>query len=151
MKRTITKYGLLALFSAAVLFLAALVLAKELSFSIQAVVGYASMFIALTFVFFGIKHFRDKENNGRITFRKAFIIGICISLFASVGFGIIDYIYTTAINPDFMTEYAAVMKEQGEEDVQMYSSTALAILMFATVLVMGFIITLLSSFILQRK
>jgi len=151
MRTTILKYGFLSLLAAAVLFLAALVLGKELSFSTQAIIGYASMFIALSFVFFGIKHFRDQENDGLITFRKAFIIGIFISLFAGMGFAIIDYIYTTFINPDFMAEYAEVMKAQDEEIVETYSNTALAMLMFTTVLALGIIVTLLSAFILQRK
>ena len=151
MRTTILKYGFLSLLSAAILFLAALVLGKELSFSTQAIIGYASMFIALTFVFFGIKHFRDHENEGLISFRKAFIIGIFISLFAGMGFAIIDYIYTTLINPDFMTEYAEAMNAQGEEVVEEYSNMALALLMFITVLVLGIIVTLLSAFILQRK
>ena len=151
MRTTILKYGFLSLLSAALLFLAALVLGKELSFSTQAIIGYASMFISLSFVFFGIKHFRDHENDGLITFRKAFIIGIFISLFAGIGFAIIDYIYTSFINPDFMTEYAEVMKAQGEEIVETYSNMALAVLMFTTVLVLGIIVTLLSAFILQRK
>jgi len=150
MKPTITKYGLLALISAAVLFLAALVLGKELSFSTQEVIGYVSIFISLSFVFFGIKHFRDKENEGRVTFGKAFTIGVLISIFAALGFASIDYLYTTVINQDFVAEYMATMKANGEE-MKDYSSSSLALFMFAIVLVIGIIVTLLSAFILQRK
>jgi len=150
MKPTIIKYGLLALLSAAVLFLAALVFGNGLSYTSQAIIGYASMFISLTFVFFGILHFRNKENEGRITFGKAFTIGILISIFSAFGFAIIDYLYTAVINPEFMTEYAAAMKAKGEE-MENYSSSSLALFMFGIVMVMGIIVTLLSAFILQRK
>lgn len=150
MKSTITKYGLLSLLTAAILFLAALVFGNGLSYTSQAIIGYASMFISLTFVFFGIKHFRDKENDGRVTFMKAFTIGILISLFSALGFAVIDYLYTAVINPEFMTEYAATMEANGEE-MENYSSSSLALFMFAIVLVMGIIVTLLSAFILQRK
>jgi len=150
MKSTITKYGLLALLSAAVLFLAALVLGKELSFSTQEVIGYVSIVISLSFVFFGILHFRNKENEGRISFGKAFTIGILISMFSALGFAFIDYLYTAVINPEFMAEYAATMKANGQE-MENYSSSSLALFMFAIVLVIGIIVTLLSAFILQRK
>ena len=151
MKRTITKFGLLALLTASVLFLAALVFGKELSFSTQEIIGYVSIFISLTFVFFGILHFREKENGGHITFGKAFTIGILISMCSALGFAIIDYLYTAVINPDFMDEYAAAMKENGQEMIESYSSSSLALFMFGIVLVIGIIVTLLSAFILQRK
>ncbi|MBL4663283.1 MAG: DUF4199 domain-containing protein [Flavobacteriaceae bacterium] len=151
MKPTITKYGLFALLTAAVLFLASLVLGNELSYKSQEIIGYTSIIISLSFVFFGIKHFRDKENGGQITFRKAFIIGIFISLFAALGFAIIDYLYTAVINPDFMAEFAANIKENGGEMTETYTSTSLALFIFSIVLVIGFIVTLLSAFILQRK
>ena len=150
MKPTITKFGLFALLSAAVLFLAALVIGKEMSYSTQEVIGYVSIVVSLSFVFFGIKHFRDKENNGHIAFRQAFAIGILISMFAALGFAMIDYLYTAVINPDFITEYAATMKANGQE-MESYSSSTFALFMFAIVLVIGIIVTLLSAFILQRK
>lgn len=151
MKTTITKYGLFALLTAGVLFLAALVLGKELSYSTQEIIGYASIFISLTFVFFGIKHFRDKENDGKVSFGKAFIIGLLISVFAALGFAAIDYLYTAVINPDFMTEFAASMEEKGEAMTESYTSASLAVFMFSIVFVIGIIVSLLSSLILQRK
>lgn len=150
MKSTLTKYGLFALLSAAVLFLAALVLGKELSYSTQEVIGYLSIIISLSFVFFGIKHFRDKENDGHITLGKAFTIGILISILAALGFAMIDFLYTAVINPKFIDEYVATMKAKGEE-MEDYSSSSLALFMFAIVFVIGIIVTLLSAFILQRK
>lgn len=150
MKPTITKFGLFALITAAILFLAALVLGKELSFSTQEVIGYLSIVISLSFVFFGILHYRNKENDGRVTFGKAFTIGILISMFAAFGFAVIDYLYTTVINPEFIDEYMATMEANGQE-MEHYSSSSLALFMFAIVLVIGIIVTLLSAFILQRK
>ena len=151
MKSTIIKYGLLALLTAAILFFAALVLGKELSFGTQEVIGCASIVISLIFVFFGILHYRDKENNGRVTFGKAFSIGILISMCSALGFAIIDYLYTAVINPDFMDDYIVAMKENGQESIESYSSSSLALFMFGIVFVIGIIVTLLSAFILQRK
>lgn len=151
MKPTVIKYGLFALISASILFLAALVLGKELSYGSQEIIGYASIVISLAFVFFGIKHYRDKESEGHITFGKAFTIGILISMFSAFGFAIIDYLYTAVINPSFIEDYMAAMKENEQEIAESYSSSSLALFMFGIVLVIGIIVTLLSAFILQRK
>ena len=152
MNSTILRYGFYSLLTAAILFLAGLLLGEDLSMNTKAIVGYASMVVSLLFVFFGIKHYRDKENNGSITFRNAFILGVAITLFAAVGFAIVDYIYTAVINPEFMTQYIAEMKANGStEEIPEYGSTFLATIMFLTVLIIGIIITILSGLILSRK
>lgn len=152
MKSSILKYGFYSLLTAAVLFLAGLLLGEDLSLNTQAIVGYASMVVSLLFVFFGIKHFRDKKNNGTISFRTAFIIGVAITLFAAIGFAIVDYIYTTVINPEFMSQYIEAMKANGStEEIPEYGSTFLALIMFLTVLIIGIIITILSGLVLTRK
>ncbi|WP_394747585.1 DUF4199 domain-containing protein [Spongiimicrobium salis] len=148
MQKTILKYGSYSLITAALLFLAALVLGKELDYTTQAALGYLSMVTCLIFVYFGIKHYRDKENNGVVSFGRALSIGLLISVFAGIGFGCIDYLYTTVINPDFMKNY---IEASGEADMPEYSSFSLAAVMFMTVFVIGFIISLISSLILQRK
>ena len=168
MKKSILRYGLYSFLTALILFLSALVFGKGLSFETQTVLGYVSIVASLTFVFFGIKHFRDKENNGVISFGKALGAGMLITLFAALGFAIIDYVYTAYINPDFIGEFTAnsianlEKTLSGEELIKakedlnnqmksMGSSSALALFMFAIVTVIGFIISLLSSLFLQRK
>lgn len=171
MKNTIVKYGIYGFITASILFLAGFLIGKQinLDFSTMAVLGYASMVLSLLFVFFGIKHFRDKVNNGKISFGKSIIIGLLISLFAAIGFGIVDYIYTTSINPNFAVEYKDYallqLNESGlaatelktkidelEASMEMMNSPiALAFIMFATVMIIGFIISLISGLILQRK
>jgi hypothetical protein len=91
-----------------------------------------------------------------------------ITLFAALGFAIIDYLYTAYINPGFIDEFTAnsianlEKTLSGEELIKakedlinqmksMGTSSALALFMFAIVTVVGFIISLLSSLFLQRK
>ena len=171
MKQTIIKYGIRSFLTASVLFLAGFLIGKqiELDFNTMAVFGYTSMVLSLIFVFFGIKHYRDHVNEGKVTLGKAIYIGLIISLFAAIGFGIVDYIYTTTINPDFAIEYKDYSLKQlnktnlSTEDLQtktealeasmgmMTNSIVMAFIMFATVMIIGFIISLISAIILQRK
>lgn len=152
MKRTVFIFGSYGLVVAFAIFLSALYFGKGLSYSAQEVLGYLSIIISLSFVFFGIKHFRDRENNGQVRFGKALLIGVLISLITALGFAIADYIYTAAINPDFFEEYRTTMQARGYEgEIPEFTSTSAAAIMFLTVALIGFIISLISALILQKK
>ena len=168
MNGTIKKYGLRALLTAAILFFIALIFGSNLSYSAQEVIGYLSMAISLIFVFFGVKQYRDQDNEGKISFGKALGMGLLISLFAAIGFAVIDFIYTMWINPDFAQDYQTAMlatmenelspeefkvkKQAFVEQMQAYDSPVLmALLMFVTVMIMGFIYSLISGLILQKR
>lgn len=168
MKNTVLKYGSYGFLIGITFFAIAFLVGENLSYSVQEIIGYTSMIASLSFIFFGIKHYRDKVNNGVVTFGKALIIGLLISIFVGIGVAIIDYIYTTVINPDFATEYleksVATMKEtlspeQFEiekakliEQMEAYGGSGfMAFIMFITVVMIGFVISLISGLILQRK
>ncbi|MEM9648550.1 MAG: DUF4199 domain-containing protein [Bacteroidota bacterium] len=168
MKKTVLRYGTYGAITICVLFLLSWFLLGDLPFSTQEVLGYASMVISLGFVFFGIKHFRDKENGGTISFKKALTIGILISLITALAFGILDVIYTEILNPDFMEAYYQatisnlrenlppeefeVQLAEIEAQKTMFSNPLFSFaLMAMTVFVIGFIISLISALILQRK
>lgn len=152
MKNIVLKYGGFGFVLSIVLFLLGLYFGKEVSYSTQEVIGYLTIIASLVFVFFGIKHYRDKENNGELSFGKGMILGFLISALTAMGIAIADLIYTTVINPDFLEEYRAAMVAQGYKgEIPDYSSGFMAFIMFMTVLIIGLIISLLSSLILQRK
>ena len=168
MQNTIIKFGLYGLLTAVVLFMLALWLGQGMDYSIQEVFGYVTMVASLSFIFFGIKHYRDKVNNGIVSFSKALIIGVLISALVGLGIAIADYIYTTVINPDFATEYleksiatmettfsgAELEQKKAELTQQMQDyggSGFMAFLMFVSVVIIGFVISLICSLILQRK
>lgn len=152
MKSTICKYGLYGLLVGLIIFLIHLTLGKDLSYSTNEILGYISIFISLSFVFFGIKHYRDNVNNGVISLGKALIIGVLISFLVAIGIGIADFIYTQFINPDWFENYYQMMRDAGKEDeiIEMSSLTA-GIFMVALVSIIGIIISLVSGLILQRK
>jgi len=168
MKKTVINYGLYGLLTGAIFFLLAILLGKDLDYATQEIIGYTTMIVSLIFVFFGILHYRNKVNNGKVSFAKAFQIGIFISLIAGLGFGIVDYLYTTVINPDFAQEYLTrniatmeatlspedvkIQKAALEQQMKDYGGSGfMALIMFASVVIIGLIISLISSLILQRK
>ncbi|WP_411029675.1 DUF4199 domain-containing protein [Spongiimicrobium sp. 3-5] len=152
MKNTVIKFGVYGFVFALLVFLSGLYFGQDVDYSWGEVIGYATMIASLSFVYFGIKHFRDKENGGTITFTKAVVIGLLISLFTAAGIALADFIYTTLINPDFFKEYTAVMRQEGYKgEIPDYGSGFMAMIMFLTVMIIGLIISLLSALILQNK
>jgi len=153
MKSTIIKYGLYGLLAGFIIFTLHLVVGiKYLDYSTNEILGYISIFLSLSFIFFGIKHYRDRVNNGVITIGKAIIIGLLISLLVGLGIAIADFIYTKFIDPSFFSNYEQQLIEQGKADeiIKMTSTTA-ALFMLVLVTIIGFIISLISGLILQRK
>jgi uncharacterized membrane protein YfcA len=169
MKTTVKKYGFYSLIIAIALFFGALYFGEGLSFKAQEVIGYTTMVVCLIPIYFGIKHYRDYENNGAVNFKEGFIVGILIALCAGIGFAATDYIFVSYFNPEFFDTYLAyqidginasnltavektkeiayakeMMKDFGTPEMG-------ALLMFATVLIFGIIISTLSTLTLQRK
>ena len=168
MKKTVIRYGLYGALTICSLFLISWYVLDDLSFTTQEVLGYASMVISLGFVYFGIKHFRDRENHGKVNFKKALTVGVLISLITAVAFGLLDVLFTEVLNPEFMEEYyEATVKSMRdslppdefevqlveiESQKEMFSNPLFSFgLMAMTVFVIGFIISLISALILQRK
>ncbi len=168
MKKTVLRYGMYGSITLAILFSLGLYLGQFLDYTAREVIGYTTMVVSLSFIFFAIKHYRDKENNGIVSFKQALKIGVLISLIVALVFGIIDVIYIEFINPDFTAEYYAHHVEQYKNSLpeaefqeklkeleaqkEMFSSTAMSfIVMSMTVFVLGFIVSLISTIFLQRK
>jgi hypothetical protein len=91
-------------------------------------VGYASMLLALSTIFFGIKTFRDQYQEGIISFGKAFQIGILIALVAAVLYAISWEVYYDTIGGDFMEQYSRhyvdKLKSQGASDTALQAAQA---------------------------
>ncbi len=170
MKNTVLKYGLYSFLTAFGLFFIALYFGQGLAFTTQEIIGYATMVTSLSFVYFGIKHYKNHELNGEIDFKTAFVIGALISLFAAIGFGLMDAIYITKINPDFTAQYLAYENELLEARTNLtieemtYEKLSLQkqseafgnpftvfFIMSMMVFVIGVIISILSALLLHKK
>jgi hypothetical protein len=131
--------------------------------------GYLSMLVAFSFVFVGIKNYRDNVQGGQITFGKAFKVGVLITVIAStvyVGLWLIEYFFVIT---DFTETYTAheltklkaagasaaeIAKKSKEmaEFSQLYKNPFMnALMTYCEILPVGLIVALLAAAILRKK
>ena len=147
MKKTILRFGAYGLFFAMISFLVGL----SFDITTNAILGYATIVVSLLFVYFGMRFFRDRQNDGKISFKQGMVIGLLISVLTAIGIAIADFIYTEIINPEFFMEYAEkVRAEDPYAEIPDLNSFTAALFMFALVFTIGVIISLISSLILQQ-
>ena len=173
MKKNIIIYGLIAgiIDSISMLFSINYIshVDGRVDYNTSLLIGYASMLIAFSLVYVGIRNYRDKYNGGVISFGKAFKIGIMIVLIASTIYVVawlIDYFFFI---PDYMEKFStqeldklkasgASQLEIDKETIKMANMVKMfknplfnAMMSYAEILPVGLVVTLISSLILKRK
>ena len=152
MKSTVLKYGIRGLVIGLVIFGLHLSLLNSFDYGTNEILGHISILLSLSVIYFGLKHYRDHVNDGELSLVKAIIIGVLISILVGIGVGIVDFIYTKYINPEFFDDYAQMLRDQEREDeIMEMSSGIMAAFMWAIVTVYGVIVSIVSGLILQRK
>lgn len=119
MTKNVLTFGIIAGVINSVLMLSATPLYTEegkMDFQIGEIMGYLSMIIALSMIFFGIRSYRDRQLNGKISFGRAFRVGLLITLVASAIY-IAGWMIYSNLGPgqDFMDQYFEYSVEQLRE------------------------------------
>jgi hypothetical protein len=114
MSKIIGVYGVIAGITVAVLMRIAMMLFPEGGTG-GMVAGFASMIIALSFVFVGVKRYRDIELGGVIRFWKALGIGFGIAAIASLFYVAAWELYLYFTNYTFMEEYTRLAIQQAQK------------------------------------
>lgn len=130
--------------------------------------GYATMIIALSLVFFGVKSYRD-NNGGRITFLKGMQVGILISLISAVCYAASWEVYYSTSGAEFMQKYttyhldkikasgasAAEIEKarvEGEQFMELYKNFFVRFaITLMEILPVGVIVTLVSAALLRKR
>ncbi|MEO8591129.1 MAG: DUF4199 domain-containing protein [Flavobacteriales bacterium] len=81
-------------------------------------VGYTTMVIALATIFFAVKTHRDKHLGGSITFGKAFVMGLCITLIASTMYVASWLVLSATSDQDYMQQYYEHTKAELESSTR---------------------------------
>lgn len=170
MKKNVWVFGLLSgLIIAVFMLISANLCYNNPNYEGSMVLGYAGMLLAFSFVFIGIKNYRDKYLGGNITFLEALKVGGIIALISStvyVAVWLVDYYIFV---PDFMDRYVQHVLTQAKKDGasqaeinrqmadmagyrDMYKTPFGVILMtYLEPLPVAIIVTLISALILKRN
>ncbi len=171
MKNIVLRYGLISGLVLSVISSIVWLNLEKIDPSMGAVsmaIGFSSMILAFTAVFFGIRAYREKQN-GAITFSRGLGVGLLIALitcaFYVVGWQIVYWNFI----PDFADKYAAVTiakmeargvpadeliaaKAEMENFRRMYRNPVYNVGMtFMEIFPVGLIVSLVSAAILRRK
>lgn len=131
-------------------------------------IGFASMLAAFSLIFVATVKYR-KQHDGAVSFGKAFLIGLYISLIAATIYVLVWLYYLYNVYPDFAPKYAAqyleglkaagassdiIAAETSSMDkfVNNYKKPWFVIGMtYTEILPIGIIVSLISAAILRRK
>ena len=170
MKKNVLVYGLISGICVATFMAASIAYCySKNSFEGSMLLGYTAMLLSFSLIFVGVKNYRDKFNNGMISFGRAFLMGLYMALIAStlyvVGWMIAYYNFF----PDFIEKLAAyqlssartsqmspgqVTAVRGQiEMFREWYSTPLGVAgaTYMEILPVGLIVALVSALTLKRK
>ncbi len=169
MRKIVVTFGLIGGAILSAMMLLALPFQDQIGFDRGAIVGYTSMVLAFLMVFFGVKSYRDNAAAGRVTFGRAFMVGLMVTAVASACYVATWELIYYKLAPDFGDKYAAYVVEKakasGATDAQvaarmkqmaefkeMYKNPLVNVaLTFLEPLPVGILFTLVSAGVLSRK
>ncbi len=106
MQKTVLKFGFIAGGILSVLMAITIPFQDRIELDQSLLVGYATMVLGFLMVYFGVRSYRESVGNGRVTFGRAFVVGLLITLIASCCYvGTWEVIYFKFM-PDFADKYA---------------------------------------------
>ena len=171
MKKIILVNGLIAgtIVSAMLLISYSFSVDKKIDMDSSMLIGYASMVISLSVIFFGVKTYRDHYLGGSISFGNALMVGMLITVVATLLYATtwVVYSYTVATDfSEFFTQsYLEDLSAKGateaeiqaektklEEWSEMYENPVIRFLMTTLeILPVGIIISLVAAAILRKR
>ncbi len=131
--------------------------------------GYATMILALSLIFFAVKTYRDKHNKGNISFGKAVMIGLLITLVAGVLYAfaweimfsqmgeqymqkMMQHYQDSKVPADATPEQIEAVKLEIEDFIVMYKNPFIRFgITIMEVLPVGLVISLISAALLRKK
>src|SRR5687768_2415616 len=107
MKKIVLTFGLLSGVVSALMMFVTVLFIDQIGWDNGVFVGYTAIVLSLLFVYFGIRSYRDNHLGGRITFGRAFGVGILITLISCLFYVIAWEIEYATMFSDFADKYAA--------------------------------------------
>ena len=115
MKQVIWKYGIFAgVILAALMFLT--IPFVDTIGDMGIVLGYTTMLIGFMMIFLGIRAYRDGKGGGKVTFGRAFLIGLAITAIGSICYVAAWEVMSRTYMPDFVEKYSARIMAKARAD-----------------------------------
>jgi len=168
-KRTILTFGLISGVLSSLMMIASVPFMNRSGFDHGYVLGYTAIVLSLMVTFFGIRSYRDNAGKGHITFGRALLVGLAITVISCMFYVATWEVIYFNFMPDFMDKYgahvlqkmqasgataAALQEKSAELDKLkvMYKNPLFnAAMTFIEPFPVGLVITLLSAAILRKK
>lgn len=115
MKQVIWKYGIFAGVILAVLMFLTIPFVDTIG-DMGIVLGYTTMLIGFMMIFFGIRAYRDGAGGGKVTFGRAFLIGLAITAIGSLCYVAAWEVMSRTYMPDFTDKYSARIMAEARAD-----------------------------------
>lgn len=169
MKKIVLTFGLISGALMAIFMFASMPFVDRIGMDRMVFVGYTGIVLAFMLVFFGIRSYRENVGNGAVSFGRAFMIGILITLISSVCYVIAWQIFYHTFMPDFFEKYSAHVIEKarasgaGPEAIQAQTQEMdhmkqlvknpffHNLFVFLEPFPVGLVITFISALILRKK
>lgn len=134
-------------------------------------VGYGTMVVALSLVFFGVKSYRDNHKHGVITFGQGFKVGILITIVACILYALSWEVAYNTVSKSFSEEMEAYQEkeirknatnetelkenlEKAKKEITLYKNSFIFRFMFSflfEVFPVGLLITLITAALFRNK
>jgi hypothetical protein len=168
-KKTILTFGLISGVISSLMMVATVPFMDRIGSDHGYVLGYTTIILSLLLVFFGVRSYRDNVTKGQITFGKAFLVGLAITVISCLFYVATWEIIYFNFMPDFMDKYgahviqkmqasgatAAAIQQQTEQIDKLkvlYKNPFFNMAMtFIEPFPVGLVITLLSAAVLRKK
>jgi hypothetical protein len=168
MRKVVLTYGLIAGLIVSLLVVVTWSLVPyESDMAMSMLLGYANMLIALSMIFFAIRNYRDNYLGGTITWGRGFMVGLYVSIVASILYVIGWKIFSSIAMPDFWETYgkhtlegmvkrgaSAAEIAETTKQIEYYKHMPALVewgMTFLEIFPVGLIISAISALILSRK
>jgi hypothetical protein len=169
MRKIVLTFGLIAGVILSAMMLITQTFLDQIGFDKGEIIGYTTMVLAFLMVFFGVKSYRDNVAGGSVTFGRAFVVGLLITVVASLCYVATWEVIYYKVSPDFGDKYAAHMVEEAKaagatdaevaaktkqmsEFKEMYKNPLVNVgLTLLEPLPVGILLTLVTAGVLSRK
>jgi hypothetical protein len=107
MRKTVLTFGVISGVLSSVMMLLTVPFMDRIGFDHGEVLGYTLILASLLVVFFGVKSYRDNVAGGTVTFGRAFLVGLLITIISCLFYVATWEVVYFKIMPDFANRYSA--------------------------------------------